>query len=74
MKISRILVILLLGMFCGSAHMAFAAKDLGMCPVMQDQPAKEKFFADYQGKRYNFCCNRCVKKFKQNPEKYVHAS
>lgn len=42
-----------------------------MCSVMPGHIAKQKFFADYQGKRYYFCCRPCVKAFKKNPEKYL---
>lgn len=41
-----------------------------MCAVMPGHKAKQKFFADYQGKRYYFCCRPCVKAFKKNPEKF----
>ena len=32
-----------------------------------------KHFAEYQGKRYGFCCNQCIKKFNKDPGKYIAA-
>lgn len=41
-----------------------------VCPITGDK-VSPKAFVDYEGKRYHFCCQNCVKKFKKNPEKYL---
>ena len=54
-----------------------ASKDTGIvdagnttCPVLGN-PASPNITADYQGKRYHFCCYGCVSRFKADPEKYI---
>lgn len=42
-----------------------------MCPVMTDQPAKADRFVDYEGKRIYLCCDKCMRKFKADPTKYL---
>ena len=32
---------------------------------------KAKHYADYNGRRYFFCCGNCPKAFKANPKKYA---
>lgn len=46
--------------------------DIGntICPI-SGRKANPKATAVYQGKKYAFCCQDCVKKFKENPEKYL---
>lgn len=41
-----------------------------ICPV-SDEPISGKHFALYNGKRYGFCCDMCIRKFKKKPEKYI---
>ena len=41
------------------------------CPVMSEYHARDKFYADYGGRRIYFCCRSCVKAFKKNPQKYL---
>jgi YHS domain-containing protein len=47
------------------------------CAVMTEDTVniatatKNKQFADYKGRRYYFCCEMCIGKFKANPEKYA---
>jgi len=41
-----------------------------ICPVSGDD-VSGKHYAAYEGKRYAFCCNQCIKKFNRNPEKYI---
>ncbi len=41
------------------------------CPVMPGHKVKEKFFADYQGRRIYLCCRSCVKAFKKDPARYL---
>ena len=40
------------------------------CPIMMVD-IKKRFYVDYEGKRYYFCCNACVSQFKRNPEKWI---
>lgn len=40
------------------------------CPVMGGKIDKS-IHADYEGKRVYFCCQACVSKFEENPEKYL---
>jgi len=43
------------------------------CPIM-DQPTTSDnaaSFGDYKGVRYFMCCTICVKKLRENPEKYM---
>lgn len=53
--------------FLGHAQL----EKMGTCLVMPRNAVKEKFFVDYHGKRFYFCCKACVKAFKKNPEKYL---
>ena len=49
------------------------------CPVMADndvniaKATKEGMFADYEGRRYFFCCAGCKPAFQKNPAKYAKA-
>ncbi|NQT27278.1 YHS domain-containing protein [candidate division KSB1 bacterium] len=45
-------------------------KSQTICPVMGG-PVNKETFADHNGKRIYFCCNPCVEKFKENPEKFL---
>lgn len=67
--------------FCGALVFAETAKDSSekddsktklqtTCPVMGGRINK-KLFVDYQGKRIYVCCSGCIKKLKDNPEKYI---
>jgi YHS domain-containing protein len=40
------------------------------CPVMGGKINKA-LFVDYQGKRIYVCCQGCIGKVKENPEKYI---
>lgn len=40
------------------------------CPVMPGTPTKPEFSARWNGRRVYFCCDRCVKRFLDNPEYY----
>ena len=45
-----------------------------LCPVMNTVIESEKDavdFADYNGKRYFFCCGGCPQKFRADPAKYA---
>lgn len=41
-----------------------------LCPI-SGKSVSPKATAVYQGKRYAFCCQHCVAKFKKAPEKYL---
>ncbi len=41
-----------------------------VCPVSGEEIDRSKTFT-YNGKTYAFCCNKCLKKFKADPEKYT---
>jgi len=41
------------------------------CPVMTDEKADPAFTITYQGKEIRFCCDRCIAKFRANPNKYL---
>lgn len=47
-----------------------APAEIGICPVTH-LPARKEFNYAYKGKTYYFCCNDCIEKFKQEPEKYI---
>jgi len=40
-----------------------------ICPVSSEDIDSEITYT-YKGKTYAFCCNKCLKKFKADPEKY----
>lgn len=40
------------------------------CPVMGN-PVSRALHTDYQGKRVYFCCPPCVKKFENDPDKFM---
>ena len=40
-----------------------------ICPVSSEDIDSEITYT-YNGKTYAFCCNKCLKKFKADPEKY----
>jgi YHS domain-containing protein len=43
------------------------------CIVMTDDDADATKSVEYKGKLYHVCCNKCVKAFNKDPEKYVKA-
>ena len=49
-----------------------AEADMAVCPVSGEmiQPGKGVTL-EYKGKTYTFCCEKCPKKFQENPEKYL---
>ena len=44
-----------------------------ICPVMTDEPVDPKITIEFRGKTIGFCCERCRKKFKANPDRYLAA-
>ncbi len=39
--------------------------------IVSGEEADPELKMEYKGKTYYFCCKKCVKKFKENPEKYI---
>jgi len=44
-----------------------------MCPVLTDEPVDPAIWVDYQGRRVYLCCQRCRKKFLEDPVPYLAA-
>lgn len=42
------------------------------CPVLADEKSDPNTMIEYQGKKVYFCCSKCVRQFKAEPEKYLH--
>ncbi|GEM_PF-766419 len=42
-----------------------------LCPVMGKKVVNSVTTVTYRGKVYGFCCKPCIKKFADNPEKYL---
>jgi len=40
---------------------------------MEIDPAKTSFHIEYKGKDYYFCCPSCLRKFQEDPERYLRA-
>ena len=49
-----------------------AMVDVGnkICPVSGDKVSGKHFF-EYEGKRYALCCDKCLKHFNKDPDKYI---
>ena len=41
-----------------------------ICPVMGN-PVSKDVYTDHNGKRVYFCCEPCIKAFKEEPDKYL---
>lgn len=41
------------------------------CPVMEGEPIDPAITTVYKGRTIAFCCERCLKRFPRDPEKYV---
>ena len=41
-----------------------------LCPVTTEEKAEPAIFVDYESHRVQFCCQRCKKKFLENPGEY----
>ena len=39
--------------------------------VVTGEEADPSLKMEYKGETYYFCCKKCIKKFKENPEKYI---
>lgn len=63
-------LLLLLFLFLLSGSFAFAEATGPMCPISGEK-ASGKFTETYNGQKYSFCCPKCVKEFRKNPEKYL---
>jgi YHS domain-containing protein len=49
----------------------FANPVQGKCPVMPEEDADPDITAEVDGKTYSFCCNKCLRVFRANPDKYL---
>ena len=43
------------------------------CPVMEGEEVDPDLWVEYQGKRVYFCCEDCVERFQEDPERYMMA-
>jgi len=41
------------------------------CPVMEGEEVDPELWVDYKGKRVYFCCDDCVERFNNDPERYL---
>lgn len=44
-----------------------------ICPVMEDEPVDPEIFVEYEGRRVYLCCDRCLRRFEANPDRYAEA-
>jgi len=42
-----------------------------MCPVYTDEPSDREINVNHEGKSVYFCCKKCVRKFKENPDEFA---
>ncbi|MBA3685454.1 MAG: hypothetical protein H0W72_09470 [Planctomycetes bacterium] len=42
-----------------------------MCPVMTDEPADPAYVVEHEGRKVYLCCKKCVRKWKEDPAKYL---
>lgn len=54
----------------GDMQMGVQGSEQTNCPVMGGEIDK-KFYVDHMGKRVYFCCEMCIAKFNEEPEKYM---
>lgn len=40
--------------------------------IVSGEEADPELKAEYKNETYYFCCKKCLKKFKSNPEKYIN--
>jgi YHS domain-containing protein/uncharacterized membrane protein len=72
-----LLVVLGLLWLAGAARAQDAAPaDAGpppgtMCIVMPEEEVDPEIWVEYKGRRIYMCCDKCVRKFKQDPERYM---
>ncbi len=67
--IRKIVVAMMVLVMMSSPAFAQAGRN-SMCPVMDGEHVKDKFYVDDKDERVYFCCKSCVKAFKRHPEKY----
>jgi uncharacterized membrane protein len=41
-----------------------------ICPVMEDEPVDPDIFVEHDGQRVYLCCERCLRRFEANPDRY----
>ena len=50
----------------------FIDVDNKICPVYKGkEPVDKRYFSIYEGKKYHFCCEDCVKLFEKKPDFYI---
>lgn len=55
-----------------AADTVFAVAPINeMCPVMPEEKADPAITVEYRGKTVAFCCDKCVRKFTADPQRYA---
>lgn len=54
-----------------TAWLAGSPQEAPRCPVLPDEPARAEHSAEFQGRRYVFCCEHCVEAFRRDPRRYA---
>ena len=73
-RFSPFLMASLLGSFfpgAGRADDALPPDANTQCPVMTKKKVKPTLYVDYEGHRIFVCCKKCVRKFPEDPKKYL---
>ncbi len=65
------LLLLLTTTMLNAAPSASAPAINDWCPVLTDEKADPNITTIYRGRTVAFCCDRCLAKFKANPDEYV---
>ncbi|MHC4859562.1 MAG: YHS domain-containing protein, partial [Planctomycetota bacterium] len=69
MRMTAALTLLLL--LCTPALAADEELTNRTCPVMKGEEVDPDLHLDYKGRRVYFCCEDCVERFRNDPERYV---
>ena len=74
-KLTKLVLLVVMVLFTaadynGYIHLPALAEAQTTCPVLGGNIDKN-VYADYQGKRFYFCCKGCDDEFKKDPEKYL---
>ena len=81
-RLCSVVIVVLAALVAGAtSSRALAAEDAttssvdaitnDMCPVMTDELTDPDIWVEYKGRRVYFCCQKCKRQFKADPEKYV---
>ena len=73
MKYAAATILVLIMFTIGAMVTAEASETLvnEYCPVTTDEKVDPTIFVEYQSQRVLFCCQRCKKKFLENPAAYI---